>query len=106
DTRSLPSVAWGSAHPEGVRQRPAEELALTATAARAIGVGVVNGFTGSSVWPSPHAFPPTGPDFWDAGCADLGTRFAPILDAFEREAVNFALEVHPTEIAFDIASAE
>jgi sugar phosphate isomerase/epimerase len=30
----------------------------------------------------------------------------PILDVFEEVDVNFALEVHPTEIAFDIASAQ
>jgi len=102
----LPADVWGDGEPEGVRQRAAEELALTAAAARAIGVGVVNGFTGSSVWHSLYGFPPTGQDFWDAGFADFGNRFGPILDAFEREGVNFALEVHPTEIAFDIASAE
>ena len=32
--------------------------------------------------------------------------WTPILDAFEKQNVNFALEVHPTEIAFDIASAQ
>ena len=79
----LPPHVWGDGEPEGVRQRAAEELALTATAARAIGVGVVNGFTGSSVWHSLYAFPPTGQDFWDAGFADFGKRFGPILDAFD-----------------------
>ena len=33
-------------------------------------------------------------------------RFLPILDAFDKVDVNFGLEVHPTEIAFDTASAE
>ena len=35
----------------------------------------------------------------------LGAAFIPILDVFEQCNVNFALEVHPTEIAFDIGSA-
>ena len=38
--------------------------------------------------------------------ADFAQRFGPILDVFEQHDINFALEVHPTEIAFDIASAE
>ena len=44
--------------------------------------------------------------FWNIGFADFAKRWLPILDVFEKENVNFALEVHPTEIAFDIASAK
>ena len=44
--------------------------------------------------------------FWNKGFADFAKRWLPILDVFEKENVNFALEVHPTEIAFDIASAK
>ncbi len=33
-------------------------------------------------------------------------RWNPILDEFKKAGVRFALEVHPTEIAFDIVSAE
>ncbi|HSI63252.1 MAG TPA: sugar phosphate isomerase/epimerase family protein, partial [Candidatus Saccharimonadia bacterium] len=40
------------------------------------------------------------------GYKDFAKRWKPILDAFQKEGVRFALEVHPTEIAFDIASAE
>lgn len=109
---------WGDGEPEGVRKRAAKKLALTAKAARAFFdakpgrasndefPAVVNGFTGSSIWHSIYAFPPTSQAYWDAGFADFGKRFGPILDAFEKVNVNFALEVHPTEIAFDIASAE
>jgi sugar phosphate isomerase/epimerase len=42
----------------------------------------------------------------DKGYADFGKRWKPILDRFQKLGVKFALEVHPTEIAFDIASAE
>ena len=41
-----------------------------------------------------------------AGYDDFAKRWIPILDAFEAVDVNFALEVHPTEIAFDTASAK
>jgi sugar phosphate isomerase/epimerase len=46
------------------------------------------------------------PDQLDAGYADFADRWNPILDVFDEVGVQFALEVHPTEIAFDIASAE
>jgi sugar phosphate isomerase/epimerase len=35
----------------------------------------------------------------------LALLWKPILDAFQKLGIRFALEVHPTEIAFDIASA-
>jgi hypothetical protein len=53
-----------------------------------------------------YAFPPTTQAYWDKGFADFARRFLPILDVFEKQDINFALEVHPTEIAFDIASAQ
>ena len=67
---------------------------------------VVNGFTGSSIWHSIYAFPPTDQKYWQKGFDDFAKRWTPILDEFDKENVNFALEVHPTEIAFDIASAQ
>lgn len=102
----LPVHVWGDGDPEGVRERAAKELADTARAAAKFGVKTVTGFTGSSIWHATYAFPPTSQEFWDAGFADFGRRFGPILDAFEQVDVNFALEVHPTEIAFDIASTQ
>ena len=102
----VPPHVWGDGDPEGVRQRAARELIDTARAARKLGVDVVTGFTGSSVWHSLYAFPPTSQDYWQRGYVDFARRFEPILNAFDAEGVSFALEVHPTEIAFDIASAE
>ncbi len=66
---------------------------------------MVNGFTGSSIWHLLYSFPPTSQEMLEQGYADFSRRFTPILDAFDAANVNFALEVHPTEIAFDIASA-
>jgi sugar phosphate isomerase/epimerase len=91
---------------EGVRQRAAEELKKTAVAAKEFGVGVVNGFTGSSIWHLLYSFPPVLPGQIQAGFKDFADRFGPIMDVFQENGVKFALEVHPTEIAFDIASAQ
>ena len=101
----LPARVWGDGKPEGVRQRASEEMQRTAAAAAALGVSVVNGFTGSSIWGAAYAFPPHPPGFTEAGFADFARRWNPILDAFDAEGVRFALEVHPTEIAFDASSA-
>ncbi len=102
----LPARVWGDGNPEGVRQRAAEEMKNTARAAAKLGVKVVNGFTGSSIWPLLYSFPPNQPGQIEAGYKDFADRWSPILDVFEEVGVKFALEVHPTEIAFDIASAQ
>ena len=111
----LPPDVWGDGNPEAVRQRAAKRLIETAQACRKFvdaapektGVpAVVNGFTGSSIWHSIYAFPPTSQDYWQKGFDDFARRFKPIMDEFDKVNVNFGLEVHPTEIAFDIASAQ
>lgn len=114
----LPPDVWDDGKPEGVRRRAAKKLIKTAKACRRffdLKPGrkkkdafppVVNGFTGSSIWHALYAFPPTDQAFLEKGFQDFAKRFIPILDEFDKVDVNFGLEVHPTEIAFDIASAE
>lgn len=117
----LPEHVWGDGDAEGVRQRAAEEMKDSARALRKFldaagdrftdshrtyGRAVVNGFTGSSIWHALYAFPPTSQDFLNKGFKDFSNRWTPILDAFDEVNVDFGLEVHPTEIAFDIASAQ
>ena len=102
----VPPRVWGDGSSEGVQQRAAEEMKNTARAAARLGVSVVNGFTGSSIWHLVYSFPPVSPEMIDAGYRDFAKRWKPILDVFREAGVRFALEVHPTEIAFDIASAE
>ncbi len=102
----LPPYIWGDGDPEGVRQRAAEEVANTARVAKEFGVSVVNGFTGSSIWKYFYFFPPTSPEVVEAGLADFAARWNPILDVFDEVGVKFALEVHPTEIAYDIVTAK
>ncbi|HAN97076.1 MAG TPA: AP endonuclease [Planctomycetaceae bacterium] len=101
----LPDYVWGDGNPAGVTARAIEELKNTARAAREFGVGVVNGFTGSSIWHLNYSFPPVPPKMIDAGFELLAERFNPILDVFAECGVKFALEVHPTEIAFDLHTA-
>ncbi len=100
----LPGRLWGDGDPEGVRQRCAEEVKNTARAAKKFGVKVVNGFTGSPVWKNLYFFPPTNQDDINQGYADFARRWIPILDVFQENGIKFGLEVHPTEIAYDIVT--
>ncbi|MDR1866154.1 MAG: sugar phosphate isomerase/epimerase [Bacteroidales bacterium] len=101
-----PEHVWGDGDPEGVRQRAAQEMIRTVQAAHRLGVKTVNGFTGSSIWHLVYSFPAVPDAMIDRGYEDFARRWTPILDEFQRLGLRFALEVHPTEIAFDIASAE
>ncbi len=102
----LPDYVWGDGDPAGVNQRAAEELKATARAAQRLGVEVVNGFTGSSIWHLLYSFPPVPEEWIEQGFKLFAERFHPILDVFAECGVKFALEVHPTEIAFDLYTAQ
>ena len=102
----LPPHVWGDGNPEGVNKRAAEEMKNTARAAQKLGVSVVNGFTGSSIWHLLYSFPPVPGTMIDDGFKQFADRWNPILDVFAECGVKFALEVHPTEIAFDIYTAQ
>lgn len=97
----LPAEVWGDGDPEGVRQRAAAFMGDTAEAAARFGVDVVVGFTGSAIWPYVAMFPPVPESVIDAGYSDFATRWTPILHRFAEHGVRFALEVHPSEIAYD-----
>ncbi|MFJ7243422.1 sugar phosphate isomerase/epimerase family protein [Kitasatospora sp. NPDC098652] len=96
----LPGRLW-DADPEKVRRNAAREMGDTARAARLLGVDTVVGFTGSPVWHTVAMFPPVTSARVDAGYREFADRWNPVLDVFEEVGVRFALEVHPSEIAYD-----
>jgi sugar phosphate isomerase/epimerase len=102
----VPPYVWGDGDPAGVNRRAAEDMKNAARAAQQFGVSVVNGFTGSSIWHLVYSFPPVPESMIDEGYAQFAERWNPILDVFGECGVRFALEVHPTEIAFDLYSAK
>jgi sugar phosphate isomerase/epimerase len=116
----LPEHVWGDGDPSGVNKRASAEMIDTAKAARRFfdaapdavksqlkrsGRTVVVGFTGSPIWHWVYAFPPVSSAQIQGGFDEFGRRWKPILAEFDKVDVCFALEVHPTEIAFDIASS-
>jgi len=102
----LSDAIWGDGQPEGIRQRAAAEVIKTAEVAKMLGLKVVNGFTGSSIWHLNYSFPAVSQEMIQAGYDDFAKRWIPILDAYQKLGVKYALEVHPTEIAFDIDTAK
>jgi sugar phosphate isomerase/epimerase len=101
----LPPYVWGDGNPDGVNRRAIEEMKNTARAAQQFGVGVVNGFTGSSIWHLLYSFPPVPDTMIEEGFRQFAERWNPIMDVFGECGVRFGLEVHPTEIAFDLITA-
>ena len=102
----LPDYIWGDGDPEGIHQRAAEELIRTAHAAKMLGVDTVVGFTGSPIWAYLYSFPPVTEQMIEDGYQEFARRFLPILDEYQKLGIRYALEVHPTEIAFDTISAQ
>ncbi len=92
--------------PEELRKWAIEEMKMTARAAKAMDCSVVNGFMGSPIWKFWYSFPPTTEEMIEAGFNTIKKLWTPILNEFDKCGVKFALEVHPTEIAFDLYTAE
>lgn len=91
--------------PEEIRKWAVEEMILIAKAAKDMGCYVVTGFMGSPIWKYFYSFPQTTEAMVEEGFDLVVKLWTPILDAFQECGVKFALEVHPTEIAFDYYTA-
>ena len=92
--------------PEKKRAWAVEAMKNSARAAKNLGLDVVNGFTGSSIWHMFYSFPPVSPQTIEDGFNYFAEMWNPILDVFDECGVKFGLEVHPSEIAFDIVTAK
>ena len=84
-----------------IRAWAIETMMAVPAAAKNMGVDVVTGFLGSPIWGWWYSFPPTTEEMVDAGYKKIVELWTPIFDEFDKYGVLFALEVHPTEIAFD-----
>ena len=92
--------------PEEIREWGIKTMTLAPKAAKNMGCKIVTGFTGSPIWKFWYSFPQTTKEMVDKGFKQVVDLWTPILDAFDEQDVKFALEVHPTEIAFDYYSTE
>ncbi len=87
--------------PEKIRAWAIEEMKDAARAANAMGCEVVTGFMGSAVWKYWYSFPQTSEEMIENAYKEQVELWTPIFDVFDECGVKFALEIHPTEIAFD-----
>ena len=81
-------------------------MKTTARAAQLLGVKVVTCFLGSPIWAMWYSFPQTTPEMVEAGFQKIKELWTPIFDVYDECGVKLALEVHPTEIAFDYWSTK
>ena len=92
--------------PEAIRAWAVEEMKNVARAAKILGVDVVTCFLGSPIWAMWYSFPQTTPEMVEAGFQKIKELWTPIFDVYDECGVRLALEVHPTEIAFDYYSTQ
>ncbi|MCI8594422.1 MAG: sugar phosphate isomerase/epimerase [Oscillospiraceae bacterium] len=93
-----------SGKPDEIRAWAIDEMKCIARAAQRLGVGIVTCFLGSPIWAYWYSFPQTPPEMVEEGFQRIKELWSPIFDVFDECGVKFALEVHPTEIAFDYYS--
>ncbi|RCX16548.1 sugar phosphate isomerase/epimerase [Anaerobacterium chartisolvens] len=93
-------------NPEAIRKWAVTNMKYAAIAAKKLGCKVVTGFTGSPIWKYMYSFPQTTEAVIEAGYQEIYDLWSPILDVFKESGIQFALEVHPAEIAFDYYSTK
>ena len=92
--------------PEEIRVWAIRTMKAAAVAARKIGAYCVTGFMGSPIWKYFYSFPQTTAEMVEKGYQEIYDLWCPILDVFRDNGINYCLEVHPAEIAFDYYSTQ
>ena len=94
-----PSALAGK--PEEIRAWGTQQMKYAAQAAKNMGVDTVTFFMGSPIWKLWYSFPQTSEEQVEAGYQRIKELWSPIMDVYDECGVKLALEVHPTEIAYD-----
>lgn len=99
--------------PEALRGNPAartawalEQLKLSASASRRMGLSDMGTFSGSFAWPYLFPFPQRPAGLIETAFEELARRWRPILDACDEQGVNLCYEIHPSEDLHDGISFE
>jgi len=94
--------------PEALRGKPKERTAWAvetvkkaAKASRNLGLKVHASFTGALLWHTHYPWPQRPAGLVEEGFAELGRRWTPILDEFDRNGVDICYEVHAGEDVHD-----
>ena len=95
-----------SGQPQKIREWAIDEMMYTVKAAKLMGCKVVTGFMGSPIWKFFYSFPQTSEEMVEEGYQEIYDLWSPIFDEFDKNDIKFALEIHPTEIAYDYYTTE
>jgi sugar phosphate isomerase/epimerase len=102
----------GFAPPE-LRGKPKErqawavgQLKAAAVASRRLGLNAHATFSGALAWPYFYPWPQRPAGLVEDAFAELGRRWKPILDVFDKEGVDVCYEIHPGEDLHDGATFE
>src|SRR3989304_1293773 len=101
----LPPHVGGEGDPAGVNRRAAEDMKNAARAAQQFGVGVVNGFTGSSIWHLLYSFPPVPESRIESGFKQFADPFYLFFLMIRRPPKSTLFPHTPLFLAFDIVTA-
>jgi sugar phosphate isomerase/epimerase len=102
----LPASVWGEGDPERVRSRATDEMIGTIRVAEKLGVRLISGFSGSTIFRRVLGYPWLAQTEVAAAFQDFAERWNPILDACRDAGVQYALEIHSGQMAFDLVTAE
>jgi sugar phosphate isomerase/epimerase len=99
--------------PEAYRNNPkarqewaVQQLKYAAKASQNLGLNAHATFSGALLWPTVYPWPQRPAGLVDAGFAELGRRWTPILNAFDECGVDLCYEIHPGEDLHDGVSYE
>ncbi len=81
-----------------------EHVRQTIETANKLDVKVITGFMGSPIWNYWYAFPQTTEQMIEEGYQKVVDDWTPLFDLMDDYGIKYALEIHPTEIAFDYYS--
>ncbi len=88
-------------NPEAMREWAVQEVKYIIKAAQNFGIKKITGFMGSPIWNYWYSFPQTTEEMVKEGYDTIVKRWSPLFDEMDKDGIKFALEVHPTEIAYD-----
>lgn len=78
-----------------------EQMKLAARASRRFGLSSHATFSGALMWHMVYPWPQRPAGLVEAGFAELGRRWKPILDVFDEEGIDACFELHPGEDLHD-----
>ncbi|MDG1430640.1 MAG: sugar phosphate isomerase/epimerase [Paracoccaceae bacterium] len=88
-------------NPEKRQAWAVDQVLKTAKASRNFGLKTAVGFSGALAFPYLYPWPQRPEGLIDEAFSELARRWKPILDAYDREGVDYCYEIHPGEDIFD-----